>query len=103
MKHQDKWFIIADNEITDAHTCNLCNDSILGSNLVSQAILESSSIDCNMCMIAENVSSLGNDADNTDNFAHFAFCLVELGLDSCVTSHVVNDLKLFISEMIAEL
>ena len=75
-KLHDKRFNITADEITDVHMCNPCNDSILGSNLESKAIFESNCTDCDMCMIAENASSLSGNVDDTDDFAYFGFCVV---------------------------
>ena len=83
--------------------CNPCNNSILGSNPVCQESLESSLIDCDRCIIVENVSCLGDNADNTDDFTYVGFYAVESGLDSFVTFYIVNDLKLFIPKTIVEL
>ena len=54
-------------------------------------------------MIVENISCLRDNTDELDDFAYFGFCMIEFGLDCCATSHIMNDLSLFIPDTIIEL
>ena len=103
IKIYDEQFNINTDKLTNTQISESCNDSILDPKLESQVPLEWNTSNYELGMIVENISCLRDNTDELDDFAYFRFCMIEFGLDCCATSHIMNDLSLFIPDTIIEL
>ena len=97
VKLHDDRFHVETNEADDVKTCASFEYSVLDYEDQSNTVKD------DFGMIAENISCLGENTNAEDDFAHFGFSMIEFGLDSCATSHIVNDLSLFIPGTVVEL